>query len=179
MAQVLEWIQCRSCGRRHRWRADIAGTQIVCACGKMVDVPELQAFSQSQAEGPGQSLDDTMTESGALGSRSPVLEARDAELPVRGDIDFQLEGARPAVVTRGTKVRGLLGMGATAEFIFWGVMAAIGFTAIVFAAIVVEWYYIVLAVVWGPISFWKLRKSQRRWQGNRSFSKAFEETIGA
>jgi hypothetical protein len=58
-------------------------------------------------------------------------------------------------------------------------MAATGFTAIVFAAIVVEWHYIVLAVIWGPISFWKLRKAQRRWQGNRSFSRAFEETIGA
>jgi len=173
LAQVLEWIQCKACGRRHRWRAEVAGTQIVCSCGKMVDVPELQAFEATA--GP----DDTMAAMGASRHGSAVLDARSAEMEPQGDIDLQLEGAAPAASLRHTRVRGLFGMSAFGEFLFWGVMAAIGFTAIVFAAIVVEVYYIAAAVLWGPISFWKLRKAQRRWQGNRSFSRAVEDTIGS
>lgn len=173
MAQVLEWFQCKPCGRRHRWRADIAGTQIVCPCGKMVDVPELQTFDQ------GRSPEDTVLDSNGTGSRTRVLEAVHDEIEPVSDFQLALERPKPQRSQSETKIRGLFGLGRTGEMVFWVLMAAVGLTAIIFAAIVVEWYYIALAVVWGPLSFWKARKAEQRWQGNRSFSKAVEETIGA
>lgn len=138
----------------------------------MIDVPELKVYDAPR------SPEDTVADLGGSGARARVLDAVVQEREPDADIDLQIHGAAPPVASRGTKVRGLFGLDATGEFVLWILLAATGLTAIIFAAVLVEPYYIAGAAVWGPISFWKLRRAQRRWQGNRSFSRAVEDTIG-
>lgn len=162
MAQVLEWFQCKACGRRHRWKAEIAGTEIECACGEGVLCPALDVAS------------DPSDGSGTGVAPSAAAPADADALP---DEVIALEGEEGAGEIRYQRKRGagLFGMGRFGEMVFWMVGAAIGFALLVHA-IVLQWpAYVVATVIWAPISFWMARRKLKRWQGNRSLVRAIEE----
>lgn len=168
LTQTLEWFQCKGCGRRHRWQADIAGSQVQCSCGSSVFCPELDVFGDSDSS-------DTLADPSASIIYAPAGEAS-THFP--GEV-MALEGeASQALQLRRMKAGGLFGMGPFGEVVFWTVGAAVGFTVLVHA-LIVQWpVYIALAVVWAPISFAKCWKKIKRWQGNRSFMRALEEQFG-
>lgn len=168
MAQTLEWFQCRACGRRHRWQADIAGTEIQCQCGKLVFCPELDVFAEADSS-------DTLPDPSSSIIYAPAGEKSShfpgEVLSVEGESDEGLQ-------LRRMKAGGLFGMGPFGEAVFWTVGAAVGFALLVHA-LIVQWpVYIALTVVWAPFSFWKCYKKVKRWQGNRPLSRAFVEQIG-
>lgn len=175
VVRVLEWFQCKTCGRRHRWRAELAGTEIPCACGAMVFCPELEVFGET----PGAS--DTLLDPAASATRQrPVLEPEvEARFPAEDAGMLEVEGGSGAhAPVSYTKVKGLFGMSRTGEFIFWILAAAVGFTFCVFAAVLWDRYWAIPAGLWGPFSFWKVYRAKDRWQGNRTFSRAVRETLG-
>ena len=171
LTQTLEWFQCKACGRRHRWQADIAGTEVQCSCGKLVFCPELDVFADPADSAGSDTLPDPLASivyapAGAGSSHFPG-----EFIPVEG-------GSGDGVRLQRKRAGGLFGLGAFGEAVFWTVGAAIGFALLVHA-LIVQWpVYIALTVVWAPISFWKCRKSVKRWQGNRSLVRAFEEQFG-
>lgn len=160
MASVLEWFQCKSCGRRHRWAADIAGSEIECPCGTRVPCPRLEDVEdEPDHTDPLDSAIDAPLASGVAIAGQPI--------PIEGD---------DAPITYQRKRRGgFLGMGRFGEAVLWTVGAAIGL-ALLAHAIFVQWpVYIGLTVVWLPISVIMCRKKVSRWQGNRSLVRALEE----
>lgn len=168
MTQTLEWFQCKGCGRRHRWQADIAGTEITCSCGKAVFCPELDVFGDSDGS-------DTLPDPSASIIYAPAGESSD-HFP--GEI-ISIEGeSAGGLQLQRKRAGGLFGMGAWGEAVFWTLGAAVGFTLLVHA-LIVQWpVYIALTVVWAPFSFWKCYQKVKRWQGNRSLLRALEEQFG-
>lgn len=169
LAQTLEWFQCKGCGRRHRWQADIAGAEIECSCGKTVFCPELDVFGDVDSPS-----DTVVSRTGApvMGPAGLGSDHFPAEfVPIEGEA-YDPDAA-PSYQRK--RAGGLFGMGPFGETVFWLVGAAVGFTLIVHA-IVLQWpIYIALTVIWTPLSFWKFHKKLKRWQGNRSLLRAFEE----
>jgi hypothetical protein len=168
VVQTLEWFQCKSCGRRHRWSADIAGSEVECQCGQMVLCPELDVFDHPDPEG---TVLDPMA--GVVTPR-PAGEGEADRFPT----ELVLEGDEAPALQR-KRGTGFLGMTMFQETLFWMIGAAVGFSLVVHA-IVVQWpVYIVLTVLWTPFSFVKFWKVKGRWQGNRGFMRAFEEELGS
>ncbi len=166
MVQTLEWFQCKTCGRRHRWSADIAGTQVECACGAMVLCPELDVFDEPDA-------DQTVMDPMAGVVPRPAGEGASDRFPS----ELVLEDAEAGPALQRKRGSGFLGMTPFQETVFWLVGAAVGFTLVVHALIVQSLIYIVLTVVWTPFSFVKFWLVKRRWQGNRGLIRAFEEEL--
>jgi hypothetical protein len=167
LTQTLEWFQCKACGRRHRWQADIAGTEVQCQCGKLVFCPELDVFADPDSS-------DTLPDAVESLSQSPGADdalAPGETLEIEGESD-------PSLQLRRMKSGGLFGLGRFGEAVLWTVGAAVGFALLVHA-LIVQWpIYIALTVVWAPISFLMCWKKIKRWQGNRSLVRAFEEEFG-
>lgn len=161
MASVLEWFQCKACGRRHRWAADIAGSDIECTCGTRVSCPRLEDVEDEPTR------HDPM-DSAIDAPHAPGVAMAGTPIPLDDDDDAPIAYQRKR---RG----GFLGMGRFGEAVFWTVGAAFG-VALLAHAIFVQWpVYIALTVVWLPISVIMCRKKIRRWQGNRSLLRALEE----
>ena len=158
MPETLEWFQCKACGRRHRWRADIAGTEIVCTCGASAFCPEVEVFADADAS-------DTIA-GGAAEAGGPARALR------RADAGAEIEG--PAQAPRTYKGSGLSPF---AKALLWSFGAALGFTLLIHALVVQTWWYIALTVLWTPYSFLRFVKARRRWQGNRSLKRAFLEQV--
>jgi hypothetical protein len=155
MAETLEWFQCKACGRRHRWKADIAGTEIPCACGSLAFCPEVEIFSDADAS-------DTVVE---------PMPAAPAGPPHRFAAELGVEAPAPPRTYRGR------GLSPFTKALLWSIGAALGFILIIHAVIVQWWGYIILTVLWTPFSFWKFLKARKRWQGNRSLKRAFLEQV--
>jgi len=157
VSETLEWFQCKGCGRRHRWQADIAGSEIACPCGATVTCPEVETFADPDPA-------DTVAEASLSGARRAV----------RGP-----SAASEALVAPAAP-RTVRGQGLTpfTKALLWSIGAAIGFALLMHAIIVQLWWYIALTVVWTPLSFWKFIKARKRWQGNRSLKRAFLEQVG-
>lgn len=162
MAEVLEWFQCKGCGRRHRWRADIAGRNIQCSCGGTVLCPEVDVSDASRSP------------------HDTLVETADSEDSAFG-ASFKAQPAAAGDDTYSPPVRmgrGLFGLSVQGEFVFWSVMALLGLSMLIHAIITQFWWYIALAVLIAPLSFWMFNRARRIWQGPRSFMKAVEQSLG-
>ncbi|MEM8835588.1 MAG: hypothetical protein AAGD00_07190 [Planctomycetota bacterium] len=74
--------------------------------------------------------------------------------------------------------RGDLGLSRTNEMLLWLAGALVGLSLFIHAMITMWWIYIGLTAVWAPIAFYQFSRAKDRWQGNRSFARAVEETLG-
>ncbi len=160
MTETLEWFQCKTCGRRHRWQADIAGTEIECACGAMVECPEVETFADPDPADPADTVADPVFSGGRRAARREPVESG------------TVETSAPPRTVRGQ------GMTPFTKALLWSIGAAVGFVLIIHAVIVQTWWYIALTVLWTPFSFWKFLKARKKWQGNRSLKRAFLEQVG-
>lgn len=163
MTETLEWFQCKGCGRRHRWSADIAGTELECSCGQAVACPEVEFIADGDAS-------DTVLDPGSTAGR----RAAAGRGPARAEAEFDVAAAPAAPRTyRGG------GLSPFTRALLWSIGAAFGFMLIVHAVIVQSWVYIALTVLWTPFSFMKFLQARKKWQGNRSLKRAFLEQVGA
>lgn len=200
MANVLEWVQCSGCGRRHRWKAELVGKAIDCACGKAVPVP---APAATPGDSGGFDPDDTLVDPSLSNEHAAISEAP----PKLGD-DMELEEDAKARTASGTaagrkavkaakgqkagsgqrvamyggtpivvKKAGLFGMSRQSEMIVFAGLTALAFIMVVHALIVQTRWYIALSVLLVPIALWKFVPSYRRWLGNRSFKRAWAESF--
>jgi len=164
VSEFVEWVQCKSCGRRHRWQAEIAGRQIRCDCGSRVFIPEVDVS--------GEQADPDAT----------IVETVDSPTAVSPGVGEQIDvdifgGSDSAGAMRRMKGSGLFGLGAFGEVLVFFCFALVGFVLFVHAVIVQTVWYIVLTVLITPVAFWKFNKKRKSWQGNRSLSRALRETI--
>ena len=164
MSEFVEWVQCKGCGRRHRWQAEIAGTHIKCQCGGRVFIPEVDV-SGEQGD-PDATIVETVD--------SPTAVAPGAG----GDIDSDAFGGSVEMGGLQRKKGGaVFGLGPFGEVILFFCFAVVGFSLIAHAIIVQTIWYIALTVVVTPVAFWKFNQKRKVWQGNRSFGRALQETI--
>jgi hypothetical protein len=157
MAQTLEWFQCTACGRRHRWQADIAGTEIRCPCGASAFCPQVEVFADADAP-------DAVVEPMPTSTAGPARR-------VEASLGIAAELPAPPRTYRGR------GMSPFTKALLWSIAAAIGFVLLIHALIVQLWVYIALTVLWTPFSFLMFLKARKRWQGNRSLKRAFLEQV--
>ncbi len=158
---------CYSCGRRYRWRAEIAGKSLRCHCGVKVRCPE----PRDDTVTAGQSLDDTVT---------------DVELEEHFDhIDPESAAAaaereEQAVEFRRLPQKGMFGWPMGREVLFWGVLSLIGLALSILAAITREHFipYSIAAVLVGPYSWWRLWKAWPRWTQGRPWTDCLAQALG-
>ncbi len=166
MVELIEWYQCRGCGRRLKWRAELVGRETECQCGSVVVCPELSGFELEEA-----SPDSTMSAT-ASGSMSGSVIAASQQEVLEVDLTEEVEPARC--------VHGEIPWHRHINFkaVCWTGAALFGLSVGIFAVIMAEWPWIVAAVIITPFTFWKWWKCERIWQGPRSLARAVEETLG-
>lgn len=187
MASALEWVQCPRCGRRQKWKAELVGTDLPCACGAMVPVLAVDPGASGTDFDPEDTIvDPSLTNEAAAISAAPPrlgddLEIEDERSSGRASskksqaAQVAMYGTTPMVV----KKAGLFGMGRQNEMIVFGGLTALAFIMVVHALIVQTVWYIVLSVLLVPVALWKFIPSYKRWRGNRSFKRAWAESFGA
>lgn len=165
MAEALEWFQCKTCGRRQRWVAELAGRTFKCSCGGSVTCPKgVDLGDSAVGKDRAASFSDTMFEETGESTRSPY-ETLDPEY-----FSIEAEAAAPPTLE---EVR------ATKSFYVWTAGMLFGL-AMLIHAIITQWTaYIVLAAIVVPITFFKFYRAQRRWRKGRSFSTALSRSLGA
>lgn len=165
MPEALEWFQCKKCGRRQRWVAELAGKTFKCSCGSPVTCPKGVDMSEpAQARNTDGSFSDTMFEETGESTHSPY-ETLDPEI-----FSIEAEAAAPPTLE---EVR------ATKSFYVWTAGMLFGLAMLIHAFITQWTAYIVLASIAVPITFWKFYRAKRRWQKGRSFSTALTRSLGA
>ncbi|HVZ93389.1 MAG TPA: hypothetical protein VG797_02655 [Phycisphaerales bacterium] len=172
MPGVLEWIQCKACGRRQRWRADLAGKTIQCSCGADIYVPEVDLTGTGGGGG-------SSTGTGMGTGHETMVETADD----RGAFDQSFlnpsKNGEAEYVPPRRMGKALFGLSVQGEFLFWSIMALLGLSMLIHAAITRFWWYIALAVLIAPLSFWQWRRAKRIWQGPRKFWKAVEQSLSS
>jgi hypothetical protein len=153
---ALEWVQCTSCGRRHRWQVELANAYIACSCGAEVHMPDLKAFEAAARDPDGTKA----------GSSATLITLED-----RSDVEA---GRLSAYQGKGP---GLWGMSAFGTFIFWFSLALLGFFFAVHAAIVqVVWSYVGTAL-FVPVPTFKARQWYKRWLRGRTLTQAMDDQL--
>ena len=169
MAEIMEWFQCRTCGRRQKWRAELVGTEIDCPCGSVIVCPDIDGFDlePGTAQGRGDASGGSTAAGSMGGSVIVASQSEAAEMPIAAVAPARpITGAVPW--HRHINFRALM----------WSAAALVGLAAAIFAVIMNEWPYWVTAGVVTPLTFWRWWKCERLWQGPRSLSRAVEETLG-
>jgi len=85
------------------------------------------------------------------------------------------------LAARRRKTRGLFGLRLGGEVLLFGILSLIGLACAILAIIVGNyfWWYIVAAILIGPISWLKFWDRWRRWTAGRSWVDAVAEALGA
>jgi len=161
---LIEWYQCPKCGRRERWRAEIAGAEVECICGSWVLCPDLR------------DLGDDGDLSDASGSeQSGVLVAR-LQAPRDADaVDDELiqtdeptpEQAELRRIRRSGRA-GAFGLTACGRTVVWFLLSLLGFALLIHAIYLQTPFYIASASVVAPISWFMLWRAKREWLAGRS-----------
>lgn len=175
MPQVLEWFQCKKCGRRRRWTADIAGKTVTCACGMEIVCPVgagLDESSLRSSTGVTGVLSDTLVED--VDAASSSVAASHDTLRRIGVTEVEI---KRKLMTPQERV-------ATKQFFVWSGMALLGFAMVVHVGFLAQywpkfWWYTAAAVLIAPLSFWKFHKARRRWQKGRPFMESLSHSLGA
>lgn len=152
---LIEWYQCPKCGRRERWRAEIAGAEVECLCGAWVLCPDVDDLSDS-----GTDAVDT-----GEGLVARVQAPRDADA-----VDDELiETSEPSAEEK-ERVRvhrlgtiGVFGLTACGRVVLWFVVSLAGFALLVHAIYLQTPFYIVSASIVAPVSWFCLWRAQREW----------------
>lgn len=168
MADLLEWFQCKSCGRRFRWNADIAGTQIRCDCGSPVLCPELEGFAGAPDPSSSQTVIETVDSPTAMSPNDAVL-AEQFEMPDSSD-----PAQRVAIKHKNT---GAFGLTTNGQCLMWFIFSLVGFALVAHAIITTFWWYITAAAIFAPIAFIKFNFVCRRWKRGRSLMTALKHTF--
>lgn len=160
------WVQCGACGRRHRWREELAGRNVACVCGGDVKYPlERPAAAKAQA---------------------PLRDESKGEFGVDLDAVFDSLGAAEsdhlahdagALLRR--RHRGLFRLSLEGELVVYGVFALVGVACTILAILVGKYFvpYIVAAVLVGPASWWLFWKRWRLWTKDRTLWQALSQVI--
>ncbi len=171
MTEILEWFQCKRCGRRHRWAAEIAGKSIACQCGQTVYCPE--GVKVTEAAAPS----DTIYE------HTDSASASAPEVDGLGLDDLTGGGS----VAYGGPLMGAAAREAVKRFAVWTVMLLIAVAMVIHAITLwgirhtfpIYWGYFGLAVVLTPVALVKFVHAKRRWQRGRKFMVALEQSFGS
>lgn len=170
MAEALEWIQCKKCGRRHRWTAELAGRTFPCRCGTSIVCPDGPAVTSAGTMSgtrlpPDASFSDTIVES---------VDSPTARSPELGTIDaFQTQ-----MMDEFASVRTIEDIKSTNKFFIWGGLFLVGLSLLIHA-VITQWpIYIGLTVVFTPLFFWKFYKAKKRWQKGRPFWQTLMRSLG-
>ena len=172
MAQVLEWFQCKKCGRRHRWTADNAGKDIPCGCGTSVRCPLGAGLDDSSMKTSAGALSDTLIEDAELAGQLALTENEALkQLGVEGG--GVVKRPLTAEERRNAKV-----------FFIWFGVALVGFAMVVHVIFLASywpqfWWYTVLAVLIAPLSTYKANRARRRFQKEQRFFDALGRYLGA
>lgn len=164
MPEAVEWVQCKKCGRRQRWIAELAGKTIQCGCGTDIDCPRGIDLNEPAARSGADTFSDTIIEAAdAVSARSPY-EALDREY-----FEIQATTALPPTLEERRATKG---------FYIWTFGMLFGLSMLIHA-IITQWQvYIIIAAIAVPITFWKFFRAKRRWQKGRSFSEALSRSLG-
>lgn len=163
--QAGESFKCFQCGRRFRWREDIAGRSLRCTCGAKVRCPEAHDDTMTA----GQSLDDTVADV-ALDEHLDQITTPDAAATESAD----------EVAFRRIPQRGMFGWPMGREVIFWGAMSVGGLALAILAVILGEHFvpYTIGALLIGPYSWWRLYHAWPRWTQGRPWLDCLGRAMG-
>jgi hypothetical protein len=200
----MQQVQCKACGRQHKWREEMAGSEFLCHCGEWVYCPapgdkeyidEVEPVSKADALARENEfvVDHGFETSAGSGGGSAIVatppeDIEDISADV-GELDLSESGEAEALAgagrgrarkrrVRAASSRGLLGLTAFAELCVWIVGSMVGFTFTLLAVMNpshVE--YIVLAALFGPPSWWMLRKSYLVWKRGRRLVIAIDDQL--
>ena len=159
-------FRCVECGRRFRWRADIAGRTLRCACGEKIRCPE----AHSDTSTAGQSLDDTVAD---VALEEHLDHIATPEAPAHEEPD--------GAVYRRIPQRGMFGWPMGGEVLVWGAASIVGVALAILAVIMLDYYipYTVGALVVGPYSWWRLYHAWPRWTQGRPWLECLGRSLGA
>lgn len=162
-----ETFACSSCGRRFRWKQEIAGRSLRCKCGSKVRCPETRDETLTAHE----SLEDTVADV-ELDEALDTIETTEAA-PIGADDDVkELFEAR-------WKYRGVFGLSLGGEVALYFGLSLIGIACAILAVILGRyfWWWIAAAVLLGPLSWWRFWQRWRRWTAGRSFLDALNDAF--
>ena len=190
----LEWVQCRQCGRRQRWKAELAGSEVDCPCGRKVFFPRPE--EQAKHLGTGFDADETLVdpdltneaaaineglprteqESLLLEEESKLTAAQRAKLKrLRAKGKLDMHGSEGII--NYSQRRPLAGMSRPQNLLFWLSMMLLTFAVIMMGAMNVNYYVLGAGGVMLIVTLVKIRPAYRLWRGNRSFKRAWMETF--
>lgn len=167
MPEALEWFQCRGCGRRQRWRADIAGKTVLCSCGTELLCPE--GAKLTDTIGGGDTIIEDVDSPTAV---SPSVDGGD----VRSQLAREAESAPRAALS---PAQAAMAKRASTRFLIWTVLMLVGLSLAIHA-VITQWpIYIGLTLAFFPVSLWQFVKAKRRFQRGRRFWDSVGEALGA
>ncbi len=154
---LIEWYQCPKCGRRERWRAEIAGAEVECLCGAWVLCPDVDDLEESGVSTSENSSDGLV----AIVQAPRDADAIDDEL-IETEAEPTAEEKQRQRIHRLGRI-GMFGLTACGRVIFWFVLSLAGFTLLVHALYLQTPAYIASAAVVAPVSWFNLWRAQREW----------------
>lgn len=169
MTEAIEWIQCKGCGRRHRWTAERAGQMFECDCGRRVYCPE--GASADVQPGPADTLVEDVD--------SPTATAPDIE-------GLDLEALTAGSLRRVIKpLAGIEARRAERSLILWSLALVVGVAMVIHAVVLFDQIetdllvqiYTGLAVVITPVALWRFLKAKKRWQRGRGFLESLRQSL--
>jgi len=165
-AAAQAWVQCQSCGRRHRWRDELAGRVVACVCGADVPFPTtrpqpLAAVAAVRDEAAGEAGVDLGAVFDNLSEAGSDEQAPDAGRLLR------------------KRHRGWLNLSLEAELALFGLLSLAGLACTILAIVVGKYFvpYIVAAVVVGPPSWWLFWRRWRLWTRGRTVLQALSQAL--
>jgi uncharacterized membrane protein YqjE len=171
--QVLEWFQCKKCGRRQRWIADNAGKEITCQCGAQIVCPAGPSMDDSSLRTATGVLSDTLVEDVDAAAESAIA-ASDSTQTLRR-IGVERAEVHRRLMTPQERI-------ATKQAMIWLGVALMGLTVLVYALFLMpyrNWWTTTIAVVFGLFTLWKFNKARLRWQKGRPIMEALSHSLGA
>lgn len=171
--QVLEWFQCKKCGRRQRWIADNAGKEITCQCGAAITCPAGPGLDDASLRSATGVLSDTLVEDVDAAAASAAAAADSTQTLRR--LGVERAEVKRRLMTPQERI-------ATKQVMIWLGMALIGLTVMVHAIFLMKywlWWYTTIAAIFGLFTFWKFNKARLRWQKGRPIMEALSHSLGA
>lgn len=196
---AMQTVTCKACGREHKWREEMAGTEFLCHCGEWVycptpgddeyvdqvaDISKADALARNNEFEVDHGFDgdsnETSSGTGLLNADPAAIDDISADV---GHIEFNdvtipTSGKGKLPRSKAVSSRGMLGMNQFTEVCVWLVASMLGFTFTVLAAMNPSHIeYIVFAVLLGPGSWYMLRKSYLVWKRGRKFVIAVDQQL--
>lgn len=165
---LIEWYQCPKCGRRERWRAEIAGAEVECICGAWVLCPDVKNL-RGELPAAGEFSSNATGGNGALVAK--LQGPRDADEIDNELIQTDEASAEQVELLRRRRIGriGVFGLTACGRTILWFLLSLLGFSLLVHAIYLQTLPYIVSAALVAPISWFRFWQAKREWLFGRSF----------